>query len=116
MSGAKDRVRLQHMLDYAREALELIQGRARNDLDNDRLLGLALVRLMEMIGEAANRVSPEYQSSHASIPWSQIVGLRNRLIHGYDAVDMDILWEILSQDLPGLVENLESIISRESSA
>ncbi|RJR42093.1 MAG: DUF86 domain-containing protein [Deltaproteobacteria bacterium] len=114
MSQPKDLIRLQHMLDYAREALELMQGKPRNDLDSDRLLGLALVRLMEMIGEAANRVSPEYQSAHASIPWSQIISLRNRLIHGYDAVDMDILWEILGQDLPGLVAELESVILRES--
>jgi len=107
-------IRLQHMLDYAREALELIRGKSRKDLESDRLLGLALVRLMEMIGEAANRVSPEYQSSYPSIPWSQIIGLRNRLIHGYDAVDMDILWEILSRDLPGLVLELEKIVLRAS--
>lgn len=112
MSPPKDLIRLQHMLDYAREAMELIQGKERKDLDADRLLGLALVRLLEVIGEAASRVSPEYQSIYPSIPWSQIIGLRNRLIHGYDAVDMDILWEILSRDLPGLVSELESIVLR----
>ena len=114
MSPPKDLIRLQHMMDYAREALQLVLGKSRNDLDSDRLLGLALIRLMEMIGEAANRVSPEYKSCYASIPWSQIIGLRNRLIHGYDDVDMDILWEILNQDLPGLVSELERIISRAS--
>ncbi len=114
MSPPKDLIRLQHMLDYSREALELIQKKSRKDLDSDRVLGLALVRLLEMIGEAANRVSPEYQSTYMSIPWTQIIGLRNRLIHGYDAVDMDILWEILSQDLPVLVAELESIVLRTS--
>jgi uncharacterized protein with HEPN domain len=114
MQIAKDRVRVQHMLDYAREALELIKGKDLSGLISDRLLRLALVRLLEMIGEAANRVSPEYRAAHPVIPWSQIIGLRNRLIHGYDAVDMDILWEILSRDLPILVAELESIVLRES--
>jgi len=115
MSPSKDLIRLQHMLDYAREALELIRGKSRNDLDSDRLLGLALSRLMEMMGEAANRVSPEYKSCYSSIPWSQIIGLRNRLIHGYDAVDMDIIWQILKQDLPILIEEMNKLFSKAES-
>jgi uncharacterized protein with HEPN domain len=114
MMQAKDLVRLRHMLDHAREAVGLVQGKSRSDLDSDRLLGLALVRLMEIIGEAANRVSLEYKSRHPSIPWSQIISFRNRLIHGYDAVDMDILWQILHQDLPGLIDELKTIISHEA--
>jgi uncharacterized protein with HEPN domain len=114
MLQGRDLICLRHMLDHAREAVELIQDKFRGDLDSDRLLGLALVRLMEIIGEAANRVSTEYQSSHSAIPWSQIVSLRNRLIHGYDSVDMDILWQILKQDLPRLVRELEKILTAES--
>lgn len=91
MPPTKDLVRLRHILEYARETMEIFQARSRRDLDSDMLLGLALVRLLEMIGEAANRVSQECQSQHPSIPWRQIISLRNRLIHGYDAVDMDIL-------------------------
>ena len=113
MLPPKDVIRLKHMLDYAREAVELVQGKTRPDLDSDRLLGLGLVRLMEIIGEAANRVSSKYQSQHPSIPWSQIISLRNRLIHGYDSVDMDILWEILTHDLPDLIRKLEKILSTE---
>ena len=113
MPQTKDLVRLRHMLEYAREAVELIKGKSRESLDSERLLGLALVRLMEILGEAANRVSLEYQSRHPSIPWSQIVSLRNRLIHGYDSVDMDILWQILKHDLPGLIEELQKIFSQE---
>ncbi|MEJ2093308.1 MAG: DUF86 domain-containing protein [Syntrophobacterales bacterium] len=81
----KDLVRLRHMLDHAREAVGLIQNKSRADLTSDRLLGLALVRLMEIIGEAANRVSLEYQSQHPSIPWSQIISLRNRLMFSVTA-------------------------------
>jgi uncharacterized protein with HEPN domain len=98
------------MLDYSGEALRLIEGKDRKDLDQDRTLNLALVRLLEIVGEAANRVSEETKGVYAEIPWFQIVGLRNRLIHGYDAVDFDILWGVLSEELPALVASLEKII------
>lgn len=84
-------------------------GRKRADLDQDRLLNLALVRLLEIIGEAANRVPEEQRAYLPQIPWPQIVSLRNRLIHGYDEVDFDILWQIVVHDLPPLIEALESL-------
>jgi uncharacterized protein with HEPN domain len=102
-----------HMLDHAREAMDLVQGRTRADLDTDRLLNLALVRLLEIIGEAANRIPEEEQARYPQIPWPPIVSLRNRLIHGYDSVDFDILWQIVTEDLPPLVVSLERIISSE---
>jgi uncharacterized protein with HEPN domain len=101
------------MLDHAREALVLAQGKTRADLDTDRLLNLALVRLLEIIGEAANRIPEEEQARHAEIPWPQIVSLRNRLIHGYDSVDFDILWQIVTEDLPPLIASLEGIVSSQ---
>jgi uncharacterized protein with HEPN domain len=100
----------QHMLAHAREAVSLVHGKTRADLDNDRLLNLALVRLLENIGEAANRIPKEAQDCQPEIPWTAIVGLRNRLIHGYDAVDFDILWQIVQKDLPPLIKQLESIV------
>ena len=101
------------MLDHAREAVALVQGKTRADLDSDRLLNLALVRLLEIIGEAANRIPEEEQARHAEIPWPQIVSLRNRLIHGYDSVDFDILWQIVTEDLPPLIASLEGIVSSQ---
>lgn len=98
------------MLDYAREASALIQGRRRSDLDSDRLMELTLVRLLEIIGEAANKVSQDCRSLHPQIPWVQIVSLRHRLIHGYDSVDLDILWEIIAADLPSLIKELDKIL------
>src|SRR5438105_15279965 len=86
-----DQIRISQMLSHAEEAIQFSAGRVRADLDTDRLLNLALVRLLEIVGEAATRVSPAVQAANPSIPWPQIVGLRNRLIHGYDAVDFDIL-------------------------
>ncbi len=104
-------VRLRHMLDAAREAAQMAQGKARADLDTDRPLNLSLVRLLEIVGEAASRVPPGEREQYSGIPWVQIVGLRNRLIHGYDNVDFDILWEIVSHDLPPLIAELEKIFS-----
>lgn len=112
---SKDFINLRHMLDYSREAVELIQGKNRADLDKNRLLALGLVRLLEIIGEAANRVSPQSQFEYPAIPWLQIIGLRNRLIHGYDPVDMDIIWKILGHDLPILIAYLESMLSKAES-
>jgi len=111
MTRRDESIRLRHMLDHAREAVNLVQNRNRKDLDIDRVLGLALVRLMEIVGEAANRVPEEVRTQHPSIAWTQIVSLRNRLIHGYDSVDMDILWNILKNDIPDLVSELEKAVS-----
>ncbi len=103
-------VRLRHMLDAAREAAQMARGRTRADLDADRPLNLSLVRLLEIVGEAASRVPVAERVNYPGIPWPQIVGLRNRLIHGYDNVDFDILWQILSQDLSPLITALEKIL------
>jgi len=110
MTPDKDPARLWHMRDAAREGIAFIEGKNRSDLDRDRLLNLALVRLMEIVGESAARVSPGRRALHPEIPWPLIVGLRNRLIHGYDSVDFDILWAVLTQDLPLLVADLDRLI------
>ncbi len=106
MPPDRDRVRLLHMLEHAREAIQLVEGRTREDLDGNRLLSLALVRLLEIVGEAAAKVSPEERSRYPTVPWTEVVSLRNRLIHGYDSVDMDVLWRIIEDDLPTLVRDL----------
>ena len=110
MTPDKDPIRLRHMRDAAREAIDLTRDKVRADLDRDRLLNLALVRLMEIVGEAAARISADYRTDHPEIPWPLIVGLRNRLIHGYDSVDFDILWAILTVDLPPLVASIDHLI------
>lgn len=111
MSHHESLVRLQHMLDHAREAVVMTAGKHRHDLDADRKLNLALVRLLEIVGEAASRTPPDERAQYSQIPWTQIVGLRNRLIHGYDSVDFDILWQIVSHDLPPLIATLEQILA-----
>ena len=99
------------MLGYATEALDMVRGRDRSDLEQDRQFSLAVVRLLEIVGEAASRVTPESRAAYDSIPWADIVGLRNRLIHGYDSVDPDILWDVLTEDLPALVQQLRKALA-----
>jgi uncharacterized protein with HEPN domain len=104
-------VRLRHMLDAAREATGFAAGRSRQDLDTNRLLNLALVRLLEIIGEAARGLSQEFRQAHPETPWKDIAGMRDRLIHGYFDVDLDVVWKTVSQDLTPLITQLEQIIT-----
>jgi len=111
MTRHDDLTRMRHMLDHAREAVEMAAGRQREDLNQDRMLELALVRLVEIVAEAATRVTERAQQHYAAIPWLQIRGLRNRLVHGYDMVDLDILWDIVRGDLPPLIAEIERILA-----
>ncbi|HNS19398.1 MAG TPA: DUF86 domain-containing protein [Sedimentisphaerales bacterium] len=95
-----DQTRLGHMCDAAREAMEMARGQTRGDLDTDRKLCLSLVHLLEIIGEAAKGVSPEFRRKHPDLPWKKIAGLRDRLIHGYFDVNLDIVWQTVTEDLP----------------
>ena len=110
MSRHSDNVCLRHMLDHAREAVAMVEGKVREDLDSNRMLELSLIRLIEIVGEAANRISPEFQQSHSDIPWPKVRGMRNRLIHGYDAVDFNILWDTVQLDLPQLISVLDPMV------
>ncbi|MFH1983426.1 MAG: HepT-like ribonuclease domain-containing protein [Pseudomonadota bacterium] len=109
MPKRDDTVVLRHMLDHAREAVGMIAGKTRKDLDAERMLELSLTRLVEIVGEAAGRVSVQGQEEHPAIPWKEIIGMRNRLIHGYDSVDLDVLWDTVDLDLPPLIIALEKI-------
>lgn len=103
-------VSLRHMLSHANEAVALLGDKTDVDLANDRLLSLALVRLLEVVGEAANRIPRDVRAQYPQIPWSQTIRLRNRVIHGYDSVDLAIVWAVIKQDLPPLIEDLDSIL------
>ena len=113
MSRRDDTVFLVDMLNHASEAVELLGNASSTDLMGDRVTELALRKLVEVVGEAANRVSPATRQLHPEIAWAQIVGVRNRLVHGYDDVDLTILRDIVQNDLPPLVEQLTSIVGEE---
>lgn len=110
MSKIDDRARLLHMLDAAKTALELASNETRASLDTDIKLSLSLVRLVEIMGEAANNVSPEKQTELSDIPWRQIVGMRNRIVHAYFEVDLNIVWRTVNEEFPALVTILERSI------
>ena len=114
MSRHDPLVSVHHMLDHAREAMEMVRGRSRPELDTDRMLSLALVRLMEVVGEAATRIPEEFRSRYPEVPWRDVADLRNRLIHGYDVVNLDILWTIIHDEVPLLIAKLEAIVEKSS--
>ncbi|MCJ7673652.1 MAG: DUF86 domain-containing protein [Sedimentisphaerales bacterium] len=107
-----DRVRLQHMLDAALEIEQYVQSSAREDLNRDRKLVHSLVHLLEIIGEAATQVSEELRGNVPGIPWSVIVGMRNRLIHAYFSINLSVVWSTSTEDIPLLITELKKILSK----
>jgi uncharacterized protein with HEPN domain len=101
------------MVEAAREALAFVENKTRADVEENRLLALGLMKSLEIIGEAASKVSREGRQAYPGIPWVDIIGMRNRLIHAYVDVDLDILWETVVHDLPSLIPTLETIIATE---
>lgn len=110
---ANDEIRLRHMLDAARKALRVAQGRTRHDLDVDEGLELSLMKAVEMIGEAAAQVGEETRRRCPSIPWTQVIAMRNRLVHVYFDINRDILWQTVQEDLPGLIVQIEELVPQE---
>lgn len=110
----RDIIRMWHMVAAATKAISFIAGKNRHDLDEDEKLSLALVRLVEIVGEAASKVTSESQNRHPEIPWRDIIGTRNRLIHAYEAVNLDILWEIVIADLPSIITQLQRAIEQDT--
>ena len=98
-----------HMLDMARKAISLVRGKSRNDYERDETLSLAVTHILQVIGEAARKISPQFREQHAEIPWAAIVGLRHRVVHDYLHVDLDLVWDVVQQDLEPLVAKLEQI-------
>jgi len=102
------------MLDAANEALSHAKGRTRKDLDTDRQLTHSLIRPIEIIGEAAANVTKEFRERHPQIEWANIVAMRNRLIHVYFDIDLNRVWDTVTDDLPPLIAELEKIIASEA--
>jgi len=100
------------MLDAARKARALARKHKRKDLETDETLALALVKLVEIVGEAANRVSDEFQESLPELPWAEMIAMRNRLIHDYAHVDNDQVWGTVNRDLPELIRLHEKAVLR----
>lgn len=110
MSQRDDDITLLQIRDAARKVLVLTTGRSRTELDSDWIVPLALMQLLQIIGEATRRLSEGFRLRHPEIPWARIVSLRNRLIHGYDTIDHDRLWIVATDDVPALVRGLDQIL------
>lgn len=114
MSRRDDHVLLQDMITTAHAAMSAVQGRDPDTLADDHIWTLGLVKCIEIIGEAASRLSADLRDRHPTIPWSQIIGMRNRLVHAYFDIDYEQVWKTLDEDLPPLVEQLEELLKDES--
>src|SRR5258708_17281881 len=109
-----DRFRLGHMLEMAKFVEATTSGKTRPVFDNDMVLQLALTRAVEIIGEAASKVSDDLQHSLPQIPWASIIGMRNRLIHAYFKIDLDVMWNTITESVPILIIELEQLLQADS--
>ena len=105
-----DRWRVTHMVEAAEQALGFVQGRERAELAGDPMLLLALTRAVEIVGEAASKVSEAGREEIASLPWPRIIGVRNRLVHAYFDINPDILWDTVQLALPPMLEPLKAAL------
>jgi uncharacterized protein with HEPN domain len=113
MTQRDDQIYIGHMLDTANKAIGFVQGLAKEDFDNNELLRLSLTHLLQVIGEAARRVSPEFRTAYPQIDWKAIVGMRSKVVHDYLNVDEDIVWDTVTNELPPLIRELETILNRD---
>jgi uncharacterized protein with HEPN domain len=104
------------MLQYGREAVALAAGVERDQYERDRTLQLALAYLLQIVGEAARHVSDVLRTATPEIPWKQVAGMRNRLVHDYPNVSYAVVWEIVHDELPTLITALEKITPPEPPA
>jgi uncharacterized protein with HEPN domain len=111
-----DKIRFRHMLEAIEEAIGFVDGKQRESLDKDRMLVLALIKDVEIVGEAASRISKSAQEASPDIPWASIIGMRNRLIHAYFDINLDILWQTICKELPDLAGKLKAVIDSENNS
>lgn len=107
-----DRVRITHMFEAAKEAVSFASGKSKTDFDLDRQLQMAVVREIEIIGEASGKVSEATRNEYPQISWTQIANMRNHLVHVYFDIDLDIVWSTLNRNLPLLIQQLEQILGK----
>lgn len=106
-------IRVRHMLDFAVKAVEFNKEKNRSDLDNDEVLVLAVAHLVEMMSHAAKAVTQEFREKYEEIPWQQITAAGERLSPGDGGIDTDMVWSIVSWDLPALITKLKKIMREE---
>lgn len=106
----RDDAYLLDMLLAASEVRQFTDGVSFDEFESNRLLQHAVIRLVQIIGEAANSVSEEFKQAHPEIPWRGMVGMRNRLVHHYFRVATDKVWEVVQKDIPPLIRVIEPLV------
>jgi uncharacterized protein with HEPN domain len=106
----EDQTRIRHMIEAAETACKFVSGRLRGDLDSDQMLVFAVVRAIEIVGEAAGKVSVQTRQSATDVPWSLIISMRNRVVHAYFDIDHEIVWKTATEELPEVLPKLRSLI------
>ena len=109
-----DTVYLRHILDAIQQIRDYVQDVPAEQFLRDRLLQDGVVRQLEIIGEASRNLSAKFRQTYVEVPWSQIIALRNRIIHAYFDVDLRVVWEIVQGDLPSLKQQVERILEEMS--
>ena len=105
-----DLTRLRHMLDASLEAVSFLGNIDANGLSENRLVCQAVVRSLEIVGEAASQISVVYRDAHRAVPWQKIIGMRNRIVHAYFDIDYEVVEKTVKQDLPALIQQLKKLI------
>lgn len=108
---SKDKIRIQHILDEAGEAFSYLEGLLFEEFVQDGKTVRAVIRSMEVIGEAASSLSGEFRGEYPDIPWQKMIGMRNRLIHAYFDIDYHVLWKTAKENLPPLISKLRAILN-----
>ena len=109
----RDEVYLLDILIAARKALRFVEGIDQNKFEDNEIIQNAVMRPLEIIGEASAKISKEFRKAHSEIPWREMVGLRNRLIHEYFRIDFSAVWSTIHKDLPKLIEIIEPLVPKE---
>lgn len=107
----RDRDAFEDMLFYARDVLQVVEGRSEEDLEREWILAKGLERVLQNVGEAANRVSHPTRAEHPEIPWMDIIGMRHHLVHEYDDIEHEVIWKTITEDLPPLIAALEKLLA-----
>ena len=99
------------MLDTAQRLRALSRDRSRDDLDTDDVALLAMLHLIQRLGEAASRLSADFRDVHPEFPWGGMIGMRNRIVHAYDDLDPDIIWHVATEDVEAVIAALERVLA-----
>ena len=109
----RDLSRLQHILEHIDRATQFMEGKSLDDLEKDTMLRYAVVKCLEIIGEAAYMLTLEFKDNHPQTPWNVIIKMRHVLVHGYYSIQMPIVWDIVKNDFPVLRPQIDQYIKEE---